>query len=131
MSAAALTSFIAATPAGHAQATSGAPSLPTLGDTAREDLSPVFERKLGEEIMRDIRRDRDFLDDDAMLEYLNNFGNALVAAYPGARGETNADYLLLCRARSGPQRVCAAGRLHRRALGPADRGADRSPNWRP
>ncbi|MDQ2989592.1 MAG: M48 family peptidase, partial [Pseudomonadota bacterium] len=59
-------------------------SLPTLGDSAREDLSPVFERKLGEEIMRDIRRDHDFLDDDGILEYLNNFGSALVGAYPGA-----------------------------------------------
>jgi predicted Zn-dependent protease len=42
--------------------------------------------------MRDIRRDRDFIDDDAVLEYMNTFGSALVAAYPGARGETNADY---------------------------------------
>ncbi len=67
-------------------------SLPVLGDTARGDLSPVFERKLGEEIMRDIRRDRDFLDDAPILEYLNTFGSALVASYPGARGETNADY---------------------------------------
>ncbi|HEX9172925.1 MAG TPA: M48 family metalloprotease, partial [Telluria sp.] len=67
-------------------------SLPTLGDTAREDLSPIIERKLGEEIMRDIRRDHDFLDDDPILEYLNNFGGALVDAAPGARGETNADY---------------------------------------
>jgi predicted Zn-dependent protease len=66
--------------------------LPTLGDAARGDLSPVMERKLGEEIMRDIRRDRDFLDDDPILEYLNTFGSALVAAHPGARGETNADY---------------------------------------
>jgi predicted Zn-dependent protease len=66
--------------------------LPNLGDTARGDLSPVMERKLGEEIMRDIRRDNDFLDDDPILEYLNTFGSALVAAYPGARGETNADY---------------------------------------
>jgi predicted Zn-dependent protease len=67
-------------------------ALPTLGDTAREDLSPVIERKLGEEIMRDIRRDHDFLDDDPILEYLNNFGGALVDAAPGARGETNAEY---------------------------------------
>jgi predicted Zn-dependent protease len=67
-------------------------SLPTLGDSAREDLSPVLERKLGEEIMRDVRRDRDFLDDDAILEYLNNFGSGLVANYPGARGETGADF---------------------------------------
>jgi len=66
--------------------------LPTLGDTARADLSPVVERKLGEEIMRDIRRDRDYLDDEPIAEYLNNFGNALVAAAPGARGETNADF---------------------------------------
>jgi len=66
--------------------------LPTLGDTARQDLSPVVERKLGEEIMRDIRRDHDYLDDDPILEYLNNFGNALVSSVPGARGETNADF---------------------------------------
>ncbi|WP_020651837.1 M48 family metalloprotease [Massilia niastensis] len=66
--------------------------LPTLGDTARGDLSPVVERKLGEEIMRDIRRDRDYLDDEPILEYLNNFGNALVSAAPGARGETNSDF---------------------------------------
>ena len=67
-------------------------SLPNLGDSARGDLSPLFERKLGEEIMRDVKRDRDFLDDDAILDYLNNFGSALVEAYPGARGETGADF---------------------------------------
>jgi predicted Zn-dependent protease len=66
--------------------------LPTLGDSARVDLSPVVERKLGEEIMRDIRRDRDYLDDEPISEYLNNFGNGLVSAAPGARGETNADF---------------------------------------
>ncbi|MDP3671482.1 MAG: M48 family metalloprotease [Telluria sp.] len=75
-----------------AQAAPNNANLPTLGDTAREDLSPVLERKLGEEIMRDIRRNHDFLDDDPILEYLNNFGSALVAAHPGARGETGADY---------------------------------------
>ncbi|MFA9217953.1 MAG: M48 family metalloprotease [Sphingomonadaceae bacterium] len=68
------------------------PNLPTLGDTEREDLSPLMERKLGEEIMRDIRRDHDFLDDGPILEYLNQFGNALVAARPGARGEASFDY---------------------------------------
>ncbi len=67
-------------------------ALPVLGDAARGDLSPVMERKLGEEVMRDIRRDRDFLDDAPILEYLNTFGSALVASHPGARGETNADY---------------------------------------
>ena len=80
-------------PAGAASQTPLATSnLPTLGDAAREDLSPVMERKLGEEIMRDIKRDRDYLDDDPILEYLNNFGDALVASAPGARGETGADF---------------------------------------
>jgi beta-barrel assembly-enhancing protease len=67
-------------------------NLPRLGDASREDLSPILERKLGEEIMNDIRRDPDFLDDDAILEYLNNFGSALVAAAPDARGEANLNF---------------------------------------
>ncbi|MEN9867890.1 MAG: hypothetical protein RL748_3480, partial [Pseudomonadota bacterium] len=67
-------------------------NLPNLGDTVREALSPQLERKLGDEIMRDILRDPDFIDDPMVLEYLGNFGNNLVAAYPGARGEANYDY---------------------------------------
>ena len=81
-----------APPAGQAQVKPNNTSLPLLGDSARGDLSPVLERKLGEEIMHDVRRDRDFLDDDVILEYLNNFGSGLVATYPGARGETGADF---------------------------------------
>jgi predicted Zn-dependent protease len=80
---------------GHAQfspAPGAAFNLPTLGDTERATLSPGMERKLGEEIMRDIRRNVDYLDDDPILEYLNDFGNALVEARPGARGETGFDY---------------------------------------
>lgn len=68
------------------------PNLPALGGTENQDLSPLMERKLGEEIMRDIRRDRDYLDDAPILEYMNNFGNALVDARPGARGEAKYDY---------------------------------------
>lgn len=66
--------------------------LPTLGDSARQDLSPILERKLGEAIMHDVRRDPAYLDDDQITEYLNNLGNALLSAVPGARGETNADF---------------------------------------
>lgn len=89
--------LLAAVPAAVSQtALSNNASLPVLGDAARGDLSPVMERKLGEEIMYDVRRDRDFLDDDVILEYLNNFGNALVAAYPGARGETGNDFYFFC-----------------------------------
>jgi predicted Zn-dependent protease len=66
--------------------------LPNLGSTERSDLSPVMERKLGEQIMRDIRRDRDYLDDAPLLEYLNNFGASLVAARPEVRGESGFDF---------------------------------------
>ncbi|QBE64282.1 beta-barrel assembly-enhancing protease [Pseudoduganella lutea] len=76
----------------HAQSPTNVPSLPSLGDTSREALSPVIERKLGEEIMRDIRFNRDYLDDPPISDYLNNLGNTLVAARPGARGEANYDY---------------------------------------
>jgi len=68
------------------------PNLPSLGGTESQDLSPLMERKIGEEIMRDIRRDRDYLDDGPILEYMNTFGNTLVDARPGARGEAKYDY---------------------------------------
>ncbi len=80
----------------QAQAPTNVPSLPSLGDTSREALSPVIERKLGEEIMRDIRFNRDYLEDPPIIEYLNNLGNTLVTARPGARGEANYDYFFFC-----------------------------------
>ena len=52
-----------------------------------------MERKLGEQIMRDIRRDRDYLNDAPTLEYLNGFGNSLVEARPEVRGEAGFDFL--------------------------------------
>ncbi|MBI1891623.1 MAG: M48 family metallopeptidase [Burkholderiales bacterium] len=51
-----------------------------------------MERRLGEQIMRDIRRDRDYLDDAPLIEYLNNFGATLLAAKPEARGEAGFDF---------------------------------------
>ncbi|MDQ9170008.1 M48 family metalloprotease [Oxalobacteraceae bacterium R-40] len=77
--------FIAVLPA-------SAQNLPNLGDTAREELSPVMERRLGEQIMRDIRRNRDYLEDAPVLEYLNNFGASLIAARPEVRGEADYDF---------------------------------------
>jgi predicted Zn-dependent protease len=71
-------------------------NLPTLGDASREDLSPALERKVGEEIMRDMRGDKDYLDDAPLLEYLNNFGNTLVSARPEVRGETSFDFFFFC-----------------------------------
>lgn len=71
---------------------SQAQGLPTLGDTERESLSPLMERKLGEQIMHDIRLDPDYLDDGPLLEYLNNFGSSLVAVRPDVRGEAGYDF---------------------------------------
>ncbi|MCE2969717.1 MAG: M48 family metalloprotease [Burkholderiales bacterium] len=56
--------------------------LPALGDASADDLSLANERKLGEQIMRQIRRDKAYLADPDTLEYLNNLGYRLVAASP-------------------------------------------------
>lgn len=69
-----------------------AQALPSLGDADRAELPPQMERRLGEHIMRDIRRDRDYLDDAPLLEYLNSFGAMLVDAHPEARGEGSFEY---------------------------------------
>ena len=67
-------------------------SLPSLGDTEREELSPLMERKLGERIMQEIRRNRDYLDDAPVQEYLSSVGNSLLSVRPEARGETQYDF---------------------------------------
>jgi predicted Zn-dependent protease len=72
--------------------TARAQNLPTLGDTERAELTPMMERKVGEEIMREIRRDPDYLDDAPLLEYLNMLGGSLVDAKPEVRGEANYDF---------------------------------------
>ena len=51
-----------------------------------------MERKLGEQIIREIRRDRDYLDDAPLVEYLNSFGATLLAARPEVRGEAGYDF---------------------------------------
>lgn len=77
-------------------AANGAAELPTLGDSERQELSPLTERKVGEEIMRAIRRDPDYIDDAPLLEYLNQLGNNLVEARPDVRGEANYDFSFFC-----------------------------------
>lgn len=63
------------------------PNLPTLGDTARGDLSPFMERKLGEQVMTSVRHDPDYLEDGPVSEYLAKLGNSLLDKRPDARGE--------------------------------------------
>lgn len=62
----------------HAQST----ELPALGDAGGDDLSAANERKLGEQVMREVRRDPSYLTDPDTTEYLNNLGYQLVAASP-------------------------------------------------
>ncbi|MEO7150100.1 MAG: M48 family metalloprotease [Burkholderiaceae bacterium] len=53
--------------------------LPALGDSVSEDLPVATERKLGDEIMREIRRDPDYSDDPVLLEYIESIWQPLVA----------------------------------------------------
>lgn len=65
-------------------------NLPALGDTASEDFNLGTERHLGDAIMRDIRRDPDYLDDPILLEYLQSLWQPLLAA-ARLRGDIGED----------------------------------------
>lgn len=58
-----------------------ADDLPDLGESARADLPPLLERKIGESIMNDIRlHEPSYVDDPEVNEYLDRLGHRLVAA---------------------------------------------------
>jgi predicted Zn-dependent protease len=65
----------AAPPAVHAQV-----NLPALGDSVSGDFNVGTERRLGDAIMRDIRRDPDYLEDPILDEYLASLWQPLLAA---------------------------------------------------
>jgi beta-barrel assembly-enhancing protease len=54
--------------------------LPALGEAAAEEFSLGTERNLGLQIMREIRRDPDYLDDPPLLDYLQGVWNPLLEA---------------------------------------------------
>ncbi len=54
--------------------------LPALGESASDDLSVSAERRLGDQIMREGRRDPQYLDDPVLLEYLLQLWQPLVEA---------------------------------------------------
>ncbi len=54
--------------------------LPALGESASDEFNLSAEKRLGEQIMREIRRDPDYLDDPVLLEYLQTIWQPLVAA---------------------------------------------------
>jgi len=78
-----------ASPASLAQGTP-APRLPALGDAATEDLSIGDERRLGEQIMREARRDPAWLDDPVLLAYVQSLWQPLVQA-ARERGDIDAN----------------------------------------
>jgi predicted Zn-dependent protease len=64
--------------------------LPALGESASEDLSISAERRIGDQIMREGRRDPLYLDDPVLLEYLQQLWNPLVHA-ARAQGDINGE----------------------------------------
>jgi len=60
-------------------------NLPDLGDPSQAVLSGVQERKFGEAIVRQIRGSGAYLNDPEVNGYLNELGNRLVTAIPGAQ----------------------------------------------
>lgn len=54
-------------------------NLPDLGDSSAAVISPMQERKLGEDVMRKARRNLDFLDDAEINTYIQTLGQRLVA----------------------------------------------------
>ena len=64
--------------------------LPSLGETANADLSVADEKRIGESIMREGRRDPTFLDDPVLLDYLQSLWAPLVLA-ARQRGDIDAD----------------------------------------
>jgi beta-barrel assembly-enhancing protease len=79
------------TPALHAQAQpSPSVRLPALGESAAEDFSIGTERRLGDQIMAEVRRDPEYLDDPLLLDYLQSVWAPLLAA-SRARGNIGPD----------------------------------------
>lgn len=58
-----------------------AAGLPDLGDVGAADFSPATERRIGEQIIQEIRtKDASYLDDPEIEEYVNRLGHKLAAS---------------------------------------------------
>jgi predicted Zn-dependent protease len=64
--------------------------LPALGDQVSDAFGVGTERKLGDQIMREIRIDPDYIDDPVLLEYVESLWSRLVGA-ARARGDIEAE----------------------------------------
>ncbi len=63
---------------------------PTLGPASAADLSPALERKLGEAIMEQGRRDPDYIQDSDVAQYLNNMARKLAINAQGGAPDIEA-----------------------------------------
>ncbi|WP_207185956.1 M48 family metalloprotease [Rubrivivax gelatinosus] len=63
-----------------AQAVTAQVRLPSLGESAVEDITVGAERRLGDQVMRQIRADPSYIDDPVLREYLDSLFQPLVAA---------------------------------------------------
>jgi predicted Zn-dependent protease len=77
----------AALAAGQPAAMAQIDNLPKLGDAFGDELSPQAERRLGDSIMRQVRRDGSYMDDAEIADYLSRLA-ATMTATPAAAGYT-------------------------------------------
>ncbi len=61
--------------------------LPNLGDASSDAFSPQMERKIGDGIIRELRRAHEIVEDAELSQYLNRLGNTLVAQAPRAESD--------------------------------------------
>ncbi|HTT41093.1 MAG TPA: M48 family metalloprotease [Burkholderiales bacterium] len=64
-----------------------ADDLPELGDVSQTTITPQQERQLGEQIMREIRASREYLDDPEVSDYINALGYKLASNSPNPSQE--------------------------------------------
>ena len=79
---------------GAAPAADSPVRLPSLGESASDEFSLGAEKRLGEQIMRQIRPDPAYLDDPALLEYLQSVWLPLVHS-ARERGDIGSDVVSL------------------------------------
>jgi len=65
-------------------------ALPSLGDAGGEDLGVGAERRLGDRIMQELRRDPDLLDDPLLVEYVRSVFEPLLQSAK-ARGDLSPE----------------------------------------
>jgi predicted Zn-dependent protease len=80
-----ITPFLVALPLFGAATAAGQAPLPDLGSAGDAALSPQMERRIGESVMRDIRRDPAYDDDPEVIDYLAGLGAPLARATQGVR----------------------------------------------